>query len=130
MQVNQTPYGKATLKWQVAKEGGFVGAVMLGGKRVAMIEDSEEERLLARLRNKAGELHPEYVGFDGAMTRYRRFFPSRMHGAASASSERDYKERAAARLRATMPIDKAIARYAWQRHRRRTATRQVIASKY
>ena len=107
MQVNQTPYGKATLKWQAVKDGGFVGAVMLGGKRVAVIEGSEEERLLVRLRNKAGELHPDYVGFDGAMTRYRRFFPSWMHGPASASSERDYKERAATKLRATVLIEQA-----------------------
>ena len=109
MQVSERPYGQATLKWQSAKDGGFIGAVMLGGKRVAVIEDSEEERLLVRLRNKAGELHPDYVGFDGAITRYRHFFPSGLHGAASASSERDYKERAAARLRATVPLEQAIS---------------------
>lgn len=109
MQVSEIGYGQATLKWQVAKDGGFVGAVILGGKRVAVIEDSEEERLLVRLRNKAGELHPEYVGFSGAIGRYRRFFPSGLHGAASASSEREYKERAAARVRAAVPLDQAIA---------------------
>lgn len=108
MQVSEIGYGRATLKWQVAKDGGFIGAVILGGKRVAVIEDSEETRLLVRLRNKAGELHPEYVGFDGAIGRYRRFFPSGLHGAAGASSERDYKERAASRVRDAVTHEHAI----------------------
>lgn len=106
MPVSELPYGKATLKWQ-AKDGAFVGAVILGGKRVAMMEDADEQILLTRLRNEAGRLHPDYVGFDGAMRRYLHFFPSGLHGLASASSERTYKERAASRLREGLPLERA-----------------------
>ena len=108
MSVSEQKYGQATLKWQAAKDGGFAGAVILGGKRVALIEDADEERLLMRLRNEAGRLHPDYVGFDGAMRRYLHFFPGGLQSAANASSERGYKERAAERLRASLSIEQGL----------------------
>ena len=108
MPVSEIKYGEATLKWQVAKAGGFTGAVILGGKRVALMDDADEEHLLARLRNEAGRLHPDYVGFDGAIRRYLHFFPSGLGGPANASSEREYKERAAARLQAVLSSEQAI----------------------
>lgn len=108
MPVSEMKYGRATLKWQVAKDGGFAGAVILGGKRVALMADVVEERLLARLRNEAGRLHPDYVGFEGAIRRYLHFFPSGLKGVANASSEREYKERAAARLNAGLSAEQAI----------------------
>jgi hypothetical protein len=107
VQVSELKYGKAILKWQVAKDGGFAGAIILDGKRVALIDDADEERLLVRLRNEAGRLHPNYVGFDGAIQRYLHFYPSGLVGAANASSEREYKEIAAARLRAALPLEQA-----------------------
>lgn len=108
MPVSEIKYGHATLKWQVAKGGGYAGAVILGGKRVALMDDADEERLLSRLRNEAGRLHPDYVGFEGAIRRYLHFFPSGLKGAANASSEREYKERAAARLNAGLSAEQAI----------------------
>lgn len=99
--------GKATLKWQSAKNGGFAGAVILDGKQVALFHDEDEQRLIVRLRNEAGRLHPDYVGFDGAIKRFLHFFPEGFAGAAAASSERGYKERAAERLQATLPIEQA-----------------------
>ncbi len=107
MPVSEQKYGRATLKWQPAKDTGFIGAVILDGKRVALIEDEDEDRLLVRLRNEAGRLHPDYVGFDGAMRRYLHFFPGGLRSAANASSERAYKERAAERLRASLSIEQA-----------------------
>lgn len=56
---------------------------------------------------KRGRLHPDYVGFDGAIQRYLHFFPSGLHGAANASSERAYKKRAADRLRASLSPEQA-----------------------
>lgn len=108
MPVSEIKYGHATLKWQAAKGGGYAGAVILAGKRVALIDDADEERLLSRLRNEAGRLHPDYVGFDGAIGRYLHFFPSGLKGAANASSEREYKERAASRLNAGLSSSQAI----------------------
>ncbi len=107
MAISEIKYGQATLKWQAAKGGGFSGAVILGGKRVALIDDIDEDRLLSRLRNEAGRLHPNYVGFDGALKRYLEFFPEGLSGAANASIERDYKTRAAQRLRDAISISAA-----------------------
>jgi hypothetical protein len=107
MATQQQKMGKATLKWQPVKDGGFAGAVILDGKQVALIRDENEERLIARLRNEAGRLHPDYVGFDGAIKRFLHFFPDGFGGAAASSSERGYKERAAERLQTTLPIEEA-----------------------
>lgn len=96
--------GKAVLRWQPAKDGGYVGVVNLAGKRVALFEDADPSRLLTRLRNEAGRLHPDYVGFDGALQRFARFKPG---GFADAANERDYKETAASRLRALLTISAA-----------------------
>lgn len=107
MVTREEKIGKAILRWQIDKNGGFTGAVIIGGKRVALITDVEEVRLIARLRNEAGKLHPDYVGFDGAMKRYLHCFPDGFRGTANASSERGYKERAAKRLQEVLPIDQA-----------------------
>jgi hypothetical protein len=105
MAVQQENYGHALLKWQAERTGGFAGAVILGSKQVALLHDEDEDRLLSRLRNEAGRLHPDYVVFDGAVQRYLRFFPGGLQSASSGSSERAYKERAAQRLRASLPLD-------------------------
>ena len=102
MATSEKKYGQATLKWRVAKDGGFEGSVILGGKQVTKLEDVEENRLLARLQNEAGRLHPDYVGFDGAISRFLLFYPSGLRGSASTSSERAYKERAAEHLRSVV----------------------------
>ena len=102
MATSEKKYGKAMLKWRPAKDGGFEGSVILGGKQVAKLEDLDEKLLLARLQNEAGRLHPDYVGFDGAMSRYLRYYPSGLRGTASTSSERAYKERAVEHLRSVV----------------------------
>jgi hypothetical protein len=97
--------GKSTLRWDVTKDGGFVGVVNADGKRVfGPIEDADEARLIARLRNEAGRLHHDYVGFDGAIRRFAHFMPN---GFASAINERAYKERAGAKLASAVPLDLA-----------------------
>lgn len=109
MSVKQEKFGQTILKWQAAKRGGFEGVVILGSKQVARMEDEDEARLLARLRNEAGRLHPDYVGFDGAINRYRRFYRSGLGGEASMADERRYKERAAERLRAALSPEDAMS---------------------
>ena len=97
-------YGQATLKWQPTPKGtGFDGTVIIGGKIVASVHDEDEQRLLVHLCNEAGRLHPDYVGFDGAIRRYLHFYPQGLLGTANATRERAYKERAAERLRAALP---------------------------
>ncbi len=96
-------YGESILKWQPHPEGGFAGVVVRDGKATKPFHDDDEARLLARLQNEAGRLHPDYVGFDGAMGRFKAFF----EGFAAAAKERDHKVEAARRLRSTISIEQA-----------------------
>lgn len=96
--------GKARLRWMPGKQGGYVGTVLLNGKRLDPIEDEDEAQLIVRLRNEAGRLHPDYFGIDGALSRFREFMPD---GFASADNERLYKVRAADRLQAALPLELA-----------------------
>jgi len=100
--------GKAILRWAPAREGGFAGSVIIDRRQAALIHDDDETRLVARLRNEAGKLHPDYVGFDGAIQRFLHFFPDGFRGEAAAAWERAYKERAAERLRSALSVDQAL----------------------
>jgi hypothetical protein len=99
--------GKSILRWQPHKDGGFVGTVIRDGARLDPIFDDEESCLIARLRNEAGKLHPDYVGFDGAINRFRQFFPNGFQDRQADAQERHYKERAAANLQSAVTIEEA-----------------------
>lgn len=99
--------GPATLRWQPDKEHGFAGGVILPGKRPDIIYDEDEQRLIARLRNEAGKLHPHYVGFDGAIKRFLHFMPDGIHGGLNEMEERTYKANAAAALTSALTLDAA-----------------------
>ena len=97
--------GKALLRWRPGKDGGLMGVVIADGKiSVGPRHDDDLGRLKARLRNEAGKLHPDYVGFDGAIKRFHHFMPL---GFASADNERSYKIRAAEKLAAVAPLDQS-----------------------
>lgn len=83
--------GKALIRVMPAKDGGFRGTVIRDGKTSTILEDADSERLLVRLRNEAGKLHPEYFGFDGAIARFRSFFPAGFKDARYLEMERSYK---------------------------------------
>lgn len=100
--------GKSLLRWQPDKEGGFVGTVIRDGARLELIHDDDEARLIARLRNEAGKLHPDYVGFEGAIKRFRHFFPEGFADGHADTQERNYKERAAANLRSAVSVEQAL----------------------
>ena len=109
MATSEERIGKAILRWQPDKDQGFVGTVIRDGKRLTPIHDDDENRLISRLRNEAGRLHPDYVGFDGAIERFLCFFPDGFHGAANVSNERDYKLRAAERLQSSLALEQAAS---------------------
>lgn len=104
----EIPQGNATLRWQPDKQYGFAGVVILAGKRSEVFHDDYEQRLIARLRNEAGKLHPHYVGFDGAMKRFRDFMPDGLRGNTNVSMERTYKLDAALALAKVLPLDAAV----------------------
>jgi hypothetical protein len=101
-------YGKATLRWQPAKDGGFQGTVIALGTRGEIFSDEIEDRLVARLRNEAGKLEPNYIGMDGAIARFLEFMPDGLRGERSVSEERDYKLAASRELNAVLPLERAL----------------------
>lgn len=101
-------FGNATIRWQSAKDGGFEGAVIVDGKRSAILTDESENRLLARLRNEAGKLEPGYVGMDGAVTRFLEFMPGGLRGDRNVAEERGYKLAASAVLNQVLPMERAL----------------------
>nr|WP_166179468.1 hypothetical protein [Altererythrobacter segetis] len=104
------------MRWQPAKDGGFEGAVIIGGERGEILSDEIEDRLVSRLRNEAGKLEPNYIGMDGAIARFLEFMPDGLRGERSVSEERDYKLAASRELNAgccqsnrkLSPIDRAL----------------------
>jgi hypothetical protein len=101
-------YGKATLRWQPSKEGDFKGAIIIDGKRSELFTDEVEDRLVARLRNEAGKLEPNYVGMDGAIARFLEFMPGGLRGERSVSEEREYKLAASRELNSILPLEAAL----------------------
>ena len=100
-------YGKAQLRWQPQGDG-WAGTVIRDGSRSEIIRHSDEEQLLAALRNQAGKLEPNYFGFEEAMKRYLRFKPGGFAGDSGSKGERSYKEAAAASLNAALSPQDAI----------------------
>ena len=107
-QSTEEKLGKAVIRVIPAKGGGYQGAVIRDGKRGAVLEDEDQHRLLARLRNEAGKLHPDYFGFDGAIARFKGFFPSGFHDPAYLEMERNYKLAARACLIESAPLEDVI----------------------
>lgn len=100
--------GKATLRWQASKDGGFAGTVIADGRRGEILTDEIEDRLVARLRNEAGKLEPNYVGMDGAIARFLEFMPGGLRGERSVSEEREYKLAASRELNSVLPLEAAL----------------------
>jgi hypothetical protein len=101
--------GKSVLRWRPAAQGGFEGRVILGQKMSPVIHDDDEQHIVARLRNEAGRLHPDYFGFDGALRRFLQFKPDGLKGDQGPMAEREYKLRAAAAINDTLPLTAAMA---------------------
>ncbi len=107
MATHEEQIGNITLRWQAAKDGGFSGITILGGKRSEILHDADEERLKARLRNQAGTRHPNYFGMDGAIARFLKFMPGGFKGDHNIEMERDYKIAAHKALVGALALDAA-----------------------
>ncbi len=92
----------------VAKSSTFQGAAIRHGKVGEKFDDDDVNRLLARLRNEAGKLHPNYVGMDGAISRFRHFFPDGFDDKAFDVDERQCKRKSSEALNALVPIQVAL----------------------
>ena len=100
-------YGKSTIRWQADKGGGYSGVVLSNGRRSEVFSDADEDRLLARLKNEAGKLHPHYVGLQGAIDRFLAFMPGGFSGKRSEQKEGEYKRKASATLNDVLPLSAA-----------------------
>jgi energy-coupling factor transporter ATP-binding protein EcfA2 len=101
-------YGKVTLRWQASRDGGFAGTVIVDRQRSEVLTDENEARLVARLRNEAGKLDPNYLGMDGAIARFLEFMPGGLRGDRNVSQERDYKLEASRVLNSILPLEAAL----------------------
>jgi hypothetical protein len=108
MSTKSERYGKTTLRWQPLKEGGFAGTVISDGQRGEVLTDEIEDRLVARLRNEAGKLEPNYLGMAGAIARFLEFMPGGLRGERSVSEERKYKLDASEALNSVLPLEAAL----------------------
>lgn len=105
--VSEEKVGGCTLRI-AAIQGKYRGVVIRGAEVAASLDDDDATRLLSRLRNEAGTLHPNYVGMDGAIARFLHFFPEGFNDPLYLADERSYKEQSAERLRAVLPLGEAI----------------------
>lgn len=100
--------GKATIRIMPVGTS-FRGTVIRDGKMGPVLEDDDQGRLLARLKQEAGKLHPDYFGYDGAISRFRSFFPEGFRDPRFVEMERNYKLAARDRLNAGAPLESVQA---------------------
>jgi hypothetical protein len=98
--------GDATIRI-VAEKGRYRGTLIRKGKMSEVEEDDSLSRLQVRLRNKAGTLHPAYIGMAGAIERFISFFPNGFRDIAFDVDERRYKVENRRKLLAALPLQRA-----------------------
>ena len=81
-----------------AKDGVYIGVVRKSGKECFRESHENLEILKAKLHNEAGQLHPDYIGIDGAIKRFKQFFPLGFSDPFYKIKERDYKDEVVRRL--------------------------------
>jgi hypothetical protein len=107
IRTNEERLGKSIIRWKREADGSFSGAVISNGKVGETLQDTEQARLLARLRNHAGTLEPNYFGMEEAISRFLTFMPGGFQGDRNLSEERDYKVRASENLRKVLDVEQA-----------------------
>lgn len=111
--IREEQVGKATVRL-LQKAEGYVGLVIQAGKGSPPMGGDDPDALWRRLIAEVGKAHPSYFGFDGAMARFRGYFPNAFEDPGYAFEERTYKDQAVAKIAATLPIE--AARAAGQEH--------------
>jgi hypothetical protein len=99
--------GKLILRL-VENKGKFIGVIIdEKDRRKAKIEGDGADDVWCRLHDEAGKLNPKYFGFDGAIARFRHFFPQGFHSSWYEEQERNYKLAAKTKLDLAVPVEAA-----------------------
>ena len=99
--------GKFTLRL-VDTGKGHVGLLFKGGKQMGRIDGNDAAEVWSELRLSIGKASDAYFGFDGALSRFREFFPDGFRSVSFDERERSYKLAAKAKLDAVAPLKKAL----------------------
>lgn len=95
--------GKRALR--LVEQGGIYFG-LADGKICTQGSDADE--VWKSLHREAGKTDPKYFGFEGARSRFLKFFPNGFHSNGFCSQERDYKVAAKAKLDQEVPLDEAL----------------------
>lgn len=107
--IREETSGKLTLRLLEMK-AGFCGIVV--GARAGQpvrIEGADPESVWQRLQAEAGQSDRSYFGFDGAISRFRQFYPESFATKNYLIDERDYKLSAKRRLDEAAPVAEAVS---------------------
>ncbi len=99
--------GKHTLRL-VAVGKTFAGLLITAGKQKERIDGEDPDAVWRELKALVGKSSDAYFGFDGAISRFRSFFPDGFQSAHFDKSERDYKLEARRRLDEQAPLEEAL----------------------
>lgn len=111
--IREEKVGK-TLVRLLQSSDGYVGAIFPPDGKPVQVEGDDPDVLWRKLLAEVGRAHPDYLGFDGAKSRFLKYFPAGFSDDGYASHERAYKDTAVAKIGALLPIE--IARVAGQEH--------------
>jgi hypothetical protein len=98
--------GKTTVRLLQTADG-YAGMVIHGAKQSPVLRDDDPDVLWRRLLAEVGKAHPNYFGFDGAKARFLKYFPKAFADPGYVFEERDYKDKAVARIAAMISEDQA-----------------------
>ncbi|MFI8683027.1 hypothetical protein ACIGFJ_11750 [Brevundimonas diminuta] len=98
--------GKTTVRLLQGADG-YVGAVIPAGGKPVQFEGEDQDDLWRKLLAEVGRTHPDYFGFDGARSRFLRYFPGGFADEAYKAHERTYKDQAVARINGLLSLEDA-----------------------
>lgn len=102
------PVGKTRVRL-LAGPDGFVGVVLPPGGTPRQFEGDDPDQLWRKLLAEVGRAHPDYFGFDGAIARFRGYFPAGFADPDYVATERDYKIQAVQKIGEMLSLDQARA---------------------
>jgi hypothetical protein len=108
--IRSEPFGPVTLRI-VEDSKGYKGGVIRKGEQPDTISGNDLDIIWAKLKDMAGQYNSEFIGFEGARTRFLRIFPEGFNDPGyigdSSDGERSYKLAAVAKLEKMLPLKTA-----------------------